>query len=342
MAEKTPKQFGFTMPAEWEKHSSVWLAWPYDDTTFPNRVKKIEKLYCEIIKALWESEEIELLVLSNSRKKIEKILKNEDIDFKKISFHETDYGDVWTRDYAPIFLINRKEKKLGWIKAEYNAYGKGTDLYYKPLLKDDAVFNNISPMGQKFNLDMVLEGGSIETNGEGILITTRQCLLNPNRNPYLNKNQIEENLKNYLGVNKIIWLQQGLTNDHTDGHIDNLVKFVSPDKVLCCYEDNPQDENYEILKNNFEILSKEPFEIIKLPMPHMRYENGTKAPISYANFYIGNRIVLVPTYSDQNDEKALKIIQSYFPNRKVVGIDCQDLIYGSGTIHCMTQQQPVI
>ena len=338
----TPKKFGFIMPAEWEKHSAVWLAWPYDNTTFPNRVEKVEKIYCQIIKALEGSEKIELLVLPRMKSPVEEILKMNDVDFKNISLNTADYGDVWTRDYAPFFLINRKEKKIGWLKTKYNAYGKGEDAHYKPLLKDNEVFEHIVPAGQKFNLDIVLEGGSIEVNGEGILITTEQCLLNPNRNPHLNKNQIEEYLKNYLGVSRIIWLKQGLINDHTDGHIDNLVKFISPNKILCCYEDNPKDENYEILKNNFENLSKESFEVIKMPMPHMRYDNGAKAPVSYVNFYISNTVVLVPTYSDINDAKALKIIQSCFPNRKVMGIDCTDLIYGGGAIHCMTREQLAI
>ncbi len=340
--KNTPKQLGFTMPAEWKPHSAVWLAWPYDKTTFPNRVKKIEKVYCKIIKALKDSEQVELLVLPTMKNYVKKILKSNKVNLENISFHFTDYCDVWTRDYAPIFLTNRANKKLGWVKTKYNAYGKKEDLYYKPLIKDNGVFNRIIPAGDKFNLDIVLESGSIETNGEEILITTEQCLLNPNRNPHLNKNQIEEYLKNYLGVSKIIWLKEGLMNDHTDGHVDNLIKFISPNKILCCYENNPKDENYDILKNNFETLSKESFEIIKLPMPNVRYDNGAKAPASYVNFYIGNKVILVPTFNDPNDNEALKIIQSSFLNRKVIGIDCCDLIYGGGAIHCITRQQPIV
>lgn len=332
----------FIMPAEWEKHEAVWLAWPYDESTFPNRVEKVEKVYCQIIKALEDGEQIYLLVSPSIKNHVEEILNYNKIDFKNIKFYLTDYTDVWIRDYGPIFLINRKEKKLGWVKTQYNAYGKTKDPYYEPLLKDIKVFNTLTPAGQKFNLDIVLEGGSIEVNGEGILVTTEQCLLNPNRNPHLNKYQIEKYLKNYFGVSKVIWLKRGLVNDHTDGHIDDLVKFVSPNKILCCYEDDQKDENYEILKNNSEILAKESFEIIKLPMPHMYYNNNTKAPVSYANFYIGNKVILVPIFDDPNDEKALKIIKSCFPNRKVVGIDCCDLIYGGGAIHCITQQQPAL
>jgi agmatine deiminase len=332
----------FILGAEWEIHEAVWLAWPYDKTTFHNRVEKLEKVYCQIIKALKGSERVHLLVLPEMKIHAEEILNKNEVDLRQITFHLIDYADVWIRDYGPIFLVNRKEKKLGWVKAQYNAYGKKEDSYYEPLLKDNEVFETLTPEGKKFNLDIVLEGGSIESNGEGILLTTEQCLLNSNRNPHLNKNKIEEYLKNYLGVKKIIWLKQGLVNDHTDGHVDDLVKFVSPNKILCCYEDDPKDENYEILKNNFEILAREPLEMIKLPMPHMYYDNGTKAPASYANLYISNTVVLVPIYYDQNDEKALEIIQSCFPNRKVIGIGCRDLIYGGGAIHCITQQQPAI
>ncbi len=330
------------MPAEWKMHEAVWLAWPYDKTTFPNRMEKVEKVYCNIIKALKNSEKIELLTLPTMKSHVEKILKNNNVDLKQITFRLTDYADVWIRDYGPIFLINNKEKKVGWIKAQYNAYGKKEDPYHKPLLKDNNVFETLAPAGQKFDLNIVLEGGSVEVNGEGVLITTEQCLLNSNRNPHLNKNLIEEYLKKYFGVEKIIWLKQGLVNDHTDGHIDDLVKFISPNKILCCYEDNQRDENYNILKDNFEVLTKEPLEVIKLPMPHMYYDDGTKAPASYANFYIGNKAILVPIFNDPNDKKAITIIRSCFPNHKVVGIDCHDLIYGGGTIHCITQQQPMI
>ncbi|OGI95747.1 hypothetical protein A2917_00305 [Candidatus Nomurabacteria bacterium RIFCSPLOWO2_01_FULL_42_17] len=345
---ETPTQLGFLMPAEWEAHEAVWLAWPHDQTTFPNRLSKVEKVYCQIIKTLGDqtgSERVHLLVLPTIKSKVEEILKRSGVDLKQITFYPTDYADVWTRDYGPIFLINRKESTLGWVKARHNAYGKKENAFYAPLLKDDEVFNRIKTEGQKFNLDIVLEGGSIEVNGAGVLVTTEQCLLNPNRNPHLDRGEIENHLKNYFGLNKIsriVWLKRGLTNDHTDGHIDDLVKFVSPNKILCCYEDEEEDENYEILKTNFEILVKESFEVIKLPMPHMNYDDNTKAPASYANFYIGNKVVLVPTYNDPNDEKALKIIEDCFPDRKVVGIDCRDLIYGGGAIHCITQQQPAV
>ena len=338
----TPKQLGFMMPAEWELHSAVWLAWPYDTETFPNRVTNVEQKYVEIISALAGSEKVELLVKNEEvKKRVEKMLGDK---MTGVNFHIVSYADVWIRDYGPIFLSQKKgqkEKLTAFVKSKYNGYGKAYDPYYAVLLKDDEVFNKLDLNVKKINLDMVLEGGSIEVDGQGNLITTEQCLLNPNRNPNLSKEQIEENLKEYLGVENIVWLKFGLTNDHTDGHVDDIVKFVGPKKVLACFEDDSKDANYEILKTNYEILEKQSFEIIKLPMPHMQYEDGTKAPVSYANFYIGNKVVLVPTYADKNDQLALSIIQSCFPERKVVGIDCRNIIYGGGAIHCITQQQPI-
>ena len=216
------------------------------------------------------------------------------------------------------------------------------------MMKDNEVFNILNPDGKKFIAKMILEGGSIEVNGAGVLLTTEQTLLNPNRNPDLNKKQIENYLSDYLGASKIIWLKKGLVNDHTDGHIDDVAKFVSSNKILCAYEDNVEDENFKILNDNYQILKNStdqngrPFELIKLPMPHMKYDDGLKAPVSYCNFYIGNSVILAPIFNDPNDAKALAIIQSCFPERKVVAIDCSEIIYGGGAIHCMTKQQPEI
>ena len=327
------------MPAEWEKHSAVWLAWPYDKITFgslnqkdnklnPERLAKVEKEFIKIIDALADSEQVNLIV--KNKKEHPDIPKN-------VRMFEVDYADVWTRDYVPTFVKNQKGE-LAAIKWNYNAYGEK----FTGLIKDNNVWSKINKEISISTVEpeVVLEAGAIEVNGDGVLVTTEQCLLK--RNPHLSKKNYEEIFAKFFGITKVIWLKAGLTNDHTDGHVDDLLKFVSPNKVICCYEDNPKDENYEILKNNFETLIKENFEVIKLPMPHMRYDDGKKAPVSYVNFYIGNSVVLAPTYNDPNDETALKIIQSCFPDRKVVGIDCREIIYGGGSIHCMTQQQPEI
>lgn len=349
MNNQNPKALGLTMPAEWHSHSSVWLAWPYDETTFPKRVAKVENLYCQIIKALGSSETVELLVLNQPMKtKAETLLKEAGADLSNITFHITDYADVWVRDYGPIFVSSPATKELAWVKWAYNAYGKADDPYFSDLLKDNQVFLNLRGTIDKrmFEPGIILEGGAVEVNGEGTLLTTEQCLLNPNRNPYLTKNDLEKYLIDYLGVKKVIWLKEGLVNDHTDGHIDELARFVNKNTIVCAYEDNPQDANFPILDANYKQLQKasdqngQPFTLVKLPMPHMAYENGEKAPVSYANFYIGNKVVLAATFRDPNDENALRILQSHFPDKKVLPIDCSDIIYGGGAIHCMTQQQP--
>ncbi len=349
MNKDTPKSLGFIMPTEWEKHSATWLAWPYDETTFPKRIPAAETVFVEIIKAIYRSETVKLLVLNNEMKKhITKLLEDVDVDVKKIDFITTKFADVWTRDYGPIFLVNRLQKSLAWTKWEYNGYGKGDDPYFSPILIDNEVFNNINLPGKKFQPDIVLEGGAVDVNGEGVCLTTEQTLLNPNRNPGKSREDMEGYLGDYLGVQKVIWLGLGLMNDHTDGHIDEIARFVAPNKIVCAYEDNTEDENFKILNDNYQVLKNatdqegNPFEVIKLPMPHMLYDDGVKAPVSYCNFYIGNDVVLMAKFNDPNDGKALEIIQSCFPDRKVVAIDCTEIIYGGGGIHCMTREQPEI
>jgi agmatine deiminase len=351
MPSDTPKKLGFIMPAEWEQHSAVWLAWPYDDTTFPDRVPIAQNIFVEMIFHLHASEQVNLVVLDEKMQEQAKdMLLKKQVDLSKVSFFIAPFADVWTRDYGPTFLTSTQTHELAWVKWTYNGYGKGDDPYFEPVLKDNDVFLKLRKTIDKrmFEPEVVMEGGAIEVNGKGILLTTEQCLLNPNRNPNLNRQATEKYLIDNLGVSKIIWLKEGLVNDHTDGHIDEIARFVTENKIVCAYEDNEKDENYNILKTNYETLKKitdndgKPFEVIKLPMPHIEYEDGTKAPVSYCNFYIGNTIVLAATFNDPNDAKALEIIQSFFPERKVVDIDCTDLIYGGGAIHCMTQQQPAI
>ena len=253
--------------------------------------------------------------------------------------------DVWIRDYGPTFVKNENEK--AWVKWLYNGYNK-----FPELLKDNEVFVNLK---DKIDFEMhdagiSLEGGAIETNGLGTFLTTRECLI---ENRHLGtEEEINSILNKFLGTTNVIWLGKGLVNDHTDGHVDDIVRFVSPSKILCAYEDDTKDENYERLIENYKILENavdqdgKKFEIIKLPMPHINFSDGDKnhsnmkAPVSYANFYIGNKVVLVPTFNDPNDEKALVIIKSCFPDREVVDLDCRDLIYGGGALHCITQQEP--
>ncbi len=345
----------YIMPAEWEPHSAIWLAWPHDEISFPGRVEKVESDVVKIISAIHTSEQVELLVLDESMKtKASGMLAAADVDLTKVTFRMVEYMDGWMRDCGGIFVRHTDEKnKLVLVKWIFNQWGGK----FPDLLPDDALPNKVAEWTgvELLQPQLVLEGGAIEVNGQGVCVTTEQCVLNENRNRGITKLDVEKYLADYLGIKKTIWLWKGLINDHTDGHVDELAKFVSPNKILCAYEDDPNDENYAILKNNYETLVNETnlegksFEVVKLPMPHMTFkgtaaglEPDAKAPVSYINFYIGNTVVLASTYNDPNDAKALEIIQSCFPDRKVVGIDCSDIIYGGGAIHCMTQQQPAV
>lgn len=335
----------FTMPAEWEEHEATWLAWPHNRDTFPVNFDNVTASFVEIVKALHVNERVNILVLDDRMKDYAmSLLAEAKINMGNINFYIADYADVWTRDYAPLFVMDMENNRQTMVKWIYNSYGNK----FPELVKDNDVFFSLKdaigiPMIEP---GIVMEGGSLEVNGKGTLITTEQCLLNPNRNPDLTREKIEEYLIQYVGANHIIWLKDGIVNDHTDGHIDDIVKFTDERTILCAYEDDTSDPNFKILDDNYKILEQStdqdgvPFKLIKIPMPHMNYNDGEKAPASYLNFYIANGIVLVPIFKDLNDEKALNIIQSLFIDRKVIGIDCSDIIYGGGTIHCMTQQQP--
>jgi agmatine deiminase len=257
---------------------------------------------------------------------------------------------VWFRDYGPIFVVNRKKKELAFVHWLFNAWGGK----YSDLKKDaqiPTVINNRLQLNN-FRPGIVLEGGSVEVSGNGTVLTTEQCLLSKSRNPNLSKDEIEKYLQNYFGVSKTIWLKSGVAGDDTDGHIDNLARFAGPRTILCAYEEDQNDENYSVLKENYEILINSTdqdgnkYKVIRVPMPKAIHTTvrGQKArlPASYLNFYIANKVVLVPVFGSKNDRLAQKIIQKAFPKRKVVGIDCKDLVYGLGAIHCIMQQQPEI
>lgn len=335
---------GYRMPAEWQPHDAIWLAWPYDLLTFPDRVEKVEGTYVQIVKEIHTSEHVNLFVRDEETKqKAIRLFQEADIDLSKVTFHIHDYADVWFRDYGPIFVKNPKHK-LAMIHWKFNSWGEK----YETLLKDKEIPDVIN---QKmalpcFQPGIVLEGGSIDVNGEGTLLTTEQCLLNENRNPDLDKQQIEQYLCEYLGVRHFIWLKRGILGDDTDGHIDDLARFVNPSTIVCAYQENPNDADYAALQENFEILTRsvdqdgKPFRIVKLPMPRVISDEGEPLPGSYTNFYIGNTKVLVPVFDDPHDVEAIAILQELFPTRKVVGIRCVDLVYGFGTLHCISQQQP--
>jgi len=335
---------GFVMPAEWEPHDAIWLAWPYDPTTFPDRIKRVEATYVQIIGEIHASEEVNLFVIDEpTKKKVATMLLEAGLDLGRVHIWVSDYADVWFRDYGPIFVKNAQQE-LAMIHWDFNSWGEK----YETLLRDKDIPNVINQNLALpcFEPGIVLEGGSIDVNGKGTLLTTEQCLLNSNRNPDLTKANIEQYLKDYLGVRHFIWLKRGILGDDTDGHIDDLARFVNPITIVCAYEDNTHDADYAALNENYTLLTQATDQdgnklcIKKLPMPKVISDEGYRLPASYTNFYIGNTKVLVPTFNHPNDQTALTLLQELFPTRKVVGIFCGDLVYGFGTLHCISQQQP--
>jgi len=342
---RTPQALGYRMPAEWELHDAVWLSWPHDPETFPD-LSAVEAAYVGIIAALRGSETVNLLVTSEQmRFRVEAMLEEEGVDTGGVRFHVADYADVWFRDYGPTFVVNPKTGELAMVNWTFNAWGEK----YPELMEDTRIplFMNRDMGLPLFTPGIVMEGGSFEVNGRGTVLTTEACLLNPNRNPDLSREDIEAYLEAYLGARHVIWLKQGIAGDDTDGHIDDIARFVNPTTVFCALEENEDDVNYAVLKENYEILRAStdqdgnPLTVIPLPMPGA-VGGEERLPASYANFYIGNTVVLVPVFGHPNDEVAIAEIQQVFPDREVVGIDCTAMVPGFGAIHCISQQQPSV
>jgi agmatine deiminase len=274
---KTPRELGLRMPAEWEEHAAVWLSWPHDPITFPLGVSLVEEQYANVIKALQKtkSEMVKLFVLNSSEaKRISSYLTSHSIDTSLVEFHIYDYADVWIRDYGPTFLIDQHAQNLSLVNWRYNAWGNK----YEALLKDDAIPSYISSKMNinSFHPGIVMEGGAIDVNGSGSLLTTKQCLLNPNRNPHLSQKDIETYLKDYYSVSNVIWLNEGVEGDDTDGHIDDIARFVSADTIAYAWQEDPQDKNHHILLENLEILKKatdetgKPFNLVPIAMPSLK------------------------------------------------------------------------
>jgi agmatine deiminase len=330
---------GYRMPAEWQPHDSTWLSWPKEPTTFPEDViKRVEQTYIQIIEALRQCERVDLLV---DDQKVQSAVSRMLGSKEGVVFHKIRTADVWMRDYGPIFVKNAHVAAVKW---KFNAYGNK----YEELKHDDEVGRQVAAYTglQTFEPGIILEGGSIDVNGLGSCITTEQCLLNANRNPQLQKKSIEGFLKNYLGITHVIWLGNGIAGDDTDGHVDDLARFVNPNTVVCMVENDKHDGNYKALKSNFERLNESvdqsgaKLTVLPIRMPGSVSLDDTRLPASYANFYIANSAVLVPIFNDPNDRPALETLRSVFPQKKVIGIDCRALVQGFGTIHCVTQQQP--
>jgi agmatine deiminase len=340
----TPRNRGFHMPAEWEPHEAVWLSWPHNRMTFPH-ITEVENAYYSFIRAVHVSERIELFVpTAVIHRKVRTRLREMGVDLAQVVLHTSDFADIWIRDYGPTFVVNRVLGKTAMVRWNFNAWGKK----YEDQIRDGNIplIMNRRLTLQMFEPGIVLEGGSIDVNGRGTVLTTRACLLNPNRNPSLSADQIGEMLREYLGVEKVIWLNNGIVGDDTDGHIDDIARFVGPTTVVCAYETDTADANYTALHDNYEILRQSsdqdgtPITVIKLPMPAKVTDSDDRYPASYTNFYISNTVVVVPVFNDPHDAEALRIIQEIFPDRNVVGIDARALVEGYGTFHCSTQQQP--
>ena len=336
------------MPAEWEPHAATWLTWPRPDgISFPDKYETVPPVYAELIRHLVTVEDVHINVWDAAMEQwVRDLLRKEKTPLERVHFHHFPAYEPWCRDHGPIFLVREKDgvHERAIVDWDYNAWGNK----YPPFDLDDAIPQHVAKLRglPLFSPGIVLEGGSIEVNGHGSLLTTAACLLNPNRNPQLNQGQIEEYLRDYLGVEQILWLAEGIVGDDTDGHIDDLTRFVNPTTLVTVVEEDPADANYAILQENLKLLRAmrdprgQPFRIVELPMPGVIEYEGQRLPASYANFYIANSLVLVPTYRHKNDRVALDILQREFPNRRVIGIDSTELIWGLGSFHCITQQEP--
>jgi agmatine deiminase len=343
---QTPSQIGYRMPAEWDPHAATWLSWPRrEGISFPGSFDRVLPTLREMVAALIESEPVCINVCNGAHEAEARAVLDPLPNQECITYYEIPTNEPWCRDHGPIFLTRAVDPKLAIVDWDYNAWGGK----YPPCDLDEVVPTRVAEIlrAPVFYPRMILEGGSIDVNGTGALLTSESCLLNKNRNPNLSRDEIEKRLRDFLGVREILWLGDGIAGDDTDGHIDDLARFVSERKVVTAVEENRDDENYEPLQENLERLREmkidnRKIDIITLPMPKKIEREGLRLPASYANFYIANSCVLVPTFADPADEAALSIFRDCFPNRSIVGIDCRELIWGLGTFHCLTQQQPAV
>ncbi|MFN2398950.1 MAG: agmatine/peptidylarginine deiminase [Gemmatimonadaceae bacterium] len=341
------------MPAEWEPHAATWMGWPHHRPDWPGKFEAIPWVYAEIVRVLHRSEWIEILCADEeARENASSALRSHSVDFDRCHLHTVQTDRVWLRDSAPT-AVHRDDGSLEWIGWRFNAWAK-----YENFLSDAHVGRAIAdisaiPLVEAERPDgagrLVLEGGAIETDGAGTLLVTEECLLSPvqERNPGLDRAGYEEAFAEYLGITRTIWLGEGCVGDDTHGHIDDVARFASPNTIVLAYEEDPADENHARSRDNLHRLElaarKSPggLRIVKLPYPRAVVMDGERLPASYANFYIGNGVVIVPTFNDAADPVALSRLADLFPGRQAVGIHAVDLVWGLGTLHCLTQQQPV-
>lgn len=328
------------MPAEWEPHEATWLAWPHESSDWPGKFQPVPWVYADIVRKLARVERVRILVRDrDTERKVRTILKKAHADLSAVEFHHYFTNRSWTRDYCPLFVAD-DSGNVAVTDWEFNGWAK-----YANHEHDNAIPEFVANQFhmKRWRPNLVLEGGSIDVNGSGRMLTTEECLLSDvqARNPGVTRQALEHAFHEYLGIDEVIWLNRGIAGDDTHGHVDDLARFAGRDRILLAVEDDPQDENYEPLRENFELLQqRSDLEVVPLPMPGRIEFAGQRLPASYANFYIANRMVLVPTFNDRNDRVALNRIAECFPDREIVGIHALDLVLGLGTLHCMTMQQP--
>ncbi len=351
MTNSTPHALGFKMPAEWETHEATWLGWPHELTDWPGKFSPIPWAFAEIVRHLSRFERVYLLVENrDAETRVRNILKKAGANLEAVDFFQVPTDRGWMRDSGPICVKN-DAGEVAYTNWRFNGWAK-YDNHKKDALVVAAANKKLKrrvwqPMHK--GRRVVLEGGSIDVNGRGTLLTTEECLLSETqeRNPGFTREDYVEVFKNYFGVTNVLWLKNGIAGDDTHGHVDDLSRFVDPTTVVTIAEDDPKDANYAPLQENLSLLKSmkdqggKPLRVETLPMPSPVYFDGQRLPASYANFYIANKIVIVPTFNDPNDRIALTTLARLFPAREVVGIACRDLVLGLGTLHCMTQQQPI-
>ena len=344
----TPREQGYYFPAEFAPHVATWLSWPHKEASWPGKIHSIFPSYAQFIKELVKGEEVKINVANTAMQQFAtQTLEKAGVDLSRVQFFLHPTNDAWCRDHGPAFLINPSAAQpKAIVDWGYNAWGDK----YPPYDLDDVIPTLIA---RHYNYPVyypgiVMEGGSVEFNGAGTVLTSTACLLNPNRNPHLNQAQIEEYLRAYYGVEQVLWVDEGIVGDDTDGHIDDTVRFVNEDTVLTVVETNRSDENYSLLQHNLKQLKSmrlsngKQLNIVEIPMPEPLSYEGQRLPCSYANFYIANQSVIVPVFNSKNDDKALQLIEECFPGRQVIGIDSTDIIWGLGSFHCLSQQEPAV
>src|SRR5688572_5388747 len=351
--EGTPAQFGYTFPPEWQPHAGTWFSWPRPEgISFPGKYHTVPENLARIMCEIQSREQVHINVPNENWEYIvRRDLKEHGCPATNVFFHQIRTNESWCRDHGPAFVLKSSrgsaKPQAAVVDWGFNAWGGK----YPPYDDDDAVPTRVAEELKLpvFYPKVVMEGGAVDFNGAGTVLTTESCLLNKNRNPRLSKKKIEQYLKDYYGQKHVAWLGDGIAGDDTDGHIDDLARFIDPATVAIGIEDDPKDANYKILREErrrLETLRDQdgrPFRVVELPMPGVVEHDGQRLPATYMNFYFINGALLVPTYRHKsNDRKALQILQRHLPGRKVIGVDCVELIWGLGAIHCLTQQQPAV